>query len=87
MNYKKDLNEQVRLRLSVGDMNFLKDLSTQRCVTISELIRSIIGEYRRAVVNMDYLKQAVELAQKQMITGKKEKGVVVHGDTKTDIDN
>lgn len=85
MNYKKDLNEQVRLRLSVGDMTFLKELSTQRCVTISELIRSIIGEYRRAVVNMDYLKQAVELAQKQMITGKK--GDVVHGDTKTGIDN
>lgn len=86
MNYKKDLNEQVRLRLSVGDMRFLKDLSAQRCITISELIRSIIGEYRRAVINMDYFKQAVELAQKQLITGKG-KGEDVHGDTKTDSDH
>lgn len=87
MTYNKDLTEDLRLRLSKGDMDFLRTLSTERCSTISEVIRSIIGEYRRAVVNMDYLKEAVEIARKQMISGTKKKGDAVHGDTKTDSDN
>lgn len=45
--YEKDLSEKVRLRLSETDMNFLRDLSLRRSVSVSECIRSIIGEYRR----------------------------------------
>ena len=46
--YEKDLGEGFRLRLSLIDMNFLRDLSSQRDVTVSECVRSIIGEYRRS---------------------------------------
>jgi len=46
--YEKNLVEDLRLRLSTDDMNYLRELSRRRSVSISECIRSIIGEYRRA---------------------------------------
>lgn len=78
--YEKNLTEDLRLRLSKTDMDFLRGLSAKRAVSVSECIRSIIGEYRRALETMDILAQAVELT--------KQKGVELSsGDTKTDIDN
>lgn len=49
--YNKNLDEQLRLRLSDTDMNYLRDLSARRSVSVSECIRSIIGEYRRKDTN------------------------------------
>ena len=43
--YEKNLTEDFRLRLSKNDMDFLRDLSSKRSVSISECICSIIGEY------------------------------------------
>lgn len=77
--YEKNLSEDLRLRLSSNDMDFLRSLSKERCVTVSECIRSIIGEYRRSIQTLDALSEALKLA--------KQKGEAVHGDTKTDIDN
>ena len=49
--YNENLDEQLRLRLSGTDMNYLRDLSARRSVSVSECIRGIIGEYRRKDTN------------------------------------
>lgn len=78
--YEKNLTEDLRLRLSKTDMDFLRDLSTTRGVSVSECIRSIIGEYRRSLETLDVLKNALNLANA--------KGVELsYGDTKTDIND
>ena len=79
--YEKNLTEDLRLRLSTNDMDFLRQLSAKRSISISECIRSIIGEYRRSLETIDLLSQAINLANLQ------KGGEAVHGDTKTDIDN
>ena len=76
--YTKDLTEDLRLRLSTKDMDFLRSLSTERACSISECIRSIIGEYRRSLETMEILKNAMELERK---------GRLSNGDTETNIDN
>lgn len=76
--YKKDLNETVRLRLSTTDMDFLRDISEKRSVSISECIRSIIGEYRRSLDTLETLGKLVEMTKEAQLS---------HGDTKTNIDN
>ena len=76
--YENNLSEDLRLRLSKTDMDFLRDLSSKRSVSVSECIRSIIGEYRRSLETIDVLTEAIKLT--------KEKGVQLsNGDTKTDI--
>ena len=78
--YEKNLSEDLRLRLSKTDMDFLRDLSSKRSVSVSECIRSIIGEYRRGLETLDVLTEAIKLT--------KDKGVQLsNGDTKTDFDN
>lgn len=78
--YEKNLSEDLRLRLSKNDMDFLRDLSAKRSVSVSECIRSIIGEYRRSLETLDILSQAISLSQ--------EKGVKLsNGDTKTNIND
>lgn len=78
--YEKNLTEDLRLRLSTTDMDFLRVLSEKRSVSVSECIRSIIGEYRRSLETLEVLSDAIRLA--------KEKGVELsNGDTKTDINN
>lgn len=78
--YEKNLTEDLRLRLSQNDMDFLRELSAKRSVSVSEVIRSIIGEYRRGMETLDVLSQALNLA--------KEKGVQLsNGDTKTNIND
>lgn len=76
--YEKNLTEDFRLRLSKKDMDFLRSLSVNRGQSISECVRSIIGEYRRSVDTIDILRAALKLD---------EKGAAVLGDTKTDLDN
>lgn len=76
--YEKNLTEDFRLRLSKKDMDFLRSLSVNRGQSISECVRSIIGEYRRSIETIDILRAALKLD---------EKGAAVLGDTKTDLDN
>ena len=76
--YEKNLTEDLRLRLSQNDMDFLRNLSSQRSCSVSEVIRSIIGEYRRSLETLDVMSKMLTLA--------KEKGVELsHGDTETNI--
>ena len=76
--YEKNLNESVHLRLSEIDMNFLRSLSKQRGSSVSECIRSIIGEYRRSLDTLEALKEVINLSKE---------GKLSIGDTKTDINN
>lgn len=78
--YNKNLTEDLRLRLSSTDMDFLRNLSAQRTVSVSECIRSIIGEYRRSL-------ETIEVLQKALVFAKDKEVELSHGDTKTDIDN
>lgn len=84
--YNKDLCEDLRLRLSKKDMDFLRDLSSERACSLSECIRSLIGEYRRSIEAMRTIMNAVELSKKVQEIESSEKGVgLSHGDTKTNI--
>ena len=64
---EKNLSEDLRLRLSSNDMDFLRELSAKRSVSISECIRSIIGEYRRSLEAMDVITQAINLVNKEKV--------------------
>lgn len=79
--YEKNLTEDLRLRLSKRDMDFLRGLSTDRGISISEAIRSIIGEYRRSVESIDMLKNAIDLVNR--VKG----GELSNGDTESNINN
>lgn len=76
--YEKNLTEDFRLRLSKIDMDFLRSLSSSRVQSVSECVRSIIGEYRRSLDTIDILKAALDLDKR---------GIAVRGDTETNIDN
>lgn len=78
--YEKNLSEDLRLRLSVNDMNFLRQLSSKRAVSVSECIRSIIGEYRRSMEALEMLNEAIRLT-------KEKEAEAVHGDTETYLDD
>lgn len=78
--YNKNLTEDLRLRLSATDMDFLRKLSAERNNSVSECIRSIIGEYRRSLDTLDALKETIRLV-------KEKEAEAVHGNTKTDIDD
>lgn len=78
--YEKNLTEDLRLRLSTTDMDFLRHLSEERACSVSEVIRSIIGEYRRSLDAMKLLSDALTVV-------KENGGVLSNGDTKTDINN
>lgn len=76
--YKKNLTEDLRLRLSTKDMDFLRGLAEERSVSVSEVIRSIIGEYRRSLDTINVLSKALELSKGEELS---------NGDTKTDIND
>lgn len=76
--YEKNLTEDFRLRLSKKDMDFLRSLSSSRAQSVSECVRSIIGEYRRSLDTIDILKAALDFDKR---------GSAVRGDTETNIDN
>lgn len=84
--YEKNLTEEFRLRLSKRDMDFLRDLSRERSVSVSECVRSIIGDYRRGLEFQDILKNAMTLAN-DLKNNDNSKGRLSHGDTETDINN
>lgn len=81
--YNKNLTEDFRLRLSTTDMDFLRTLSAERSISVSECLRGIIGEYRRSLDTLKVFSQALDLAQQ----GKLERGQLSNGDTKTNIDH
>ena len=61
--YGKNLKNDVRIRVSDRDFAFLKGLSDDRGDSISEVVRSIIGEYRRSVETMKILNEALDAAR------------------------
>lgn len=73
--YGKDLQERFILRLSSKDMDFLRELSAQRGVSVAECLRSMIGEYRRS---LDTLK---------VLSSLEKEGQLSHGNPKTDIND
>lgn len=77
--YSKNLTEDLRLRLSTTDMDFLRSLSDERGCSVSECIRSIIGEYRRSLETVKLLQEALNFS--------KEGGKLSYGDTETNIDD
>ena len=79
--YMKNLTESFRIRFSETDMDFLRKLSDERGVSISECVRSIIGEYRRSLDTMRLFTEAINLVNKE----KEKEGELSNGDTKTDI--
>lgn len=79
--YEKNLTEDLRLRLSSQDMDFLRKTAESRSVSVSECIRSIIGEYRRSLETVSMMNELLKMAKAQ------EGKVAVHGDTETNIDN
>lgn len=83
MMYEKNLSEDLRLRLSKRDMDFLRDLSVKRCVSVSECIRSIIGEYRRSIDTMDILSKALDIAKRES----EKEAQLSNGDTETYINH
>lgn len=78
--YDKNLTEDLRLRLSTNDMDFLRELSSKRSVSVSECIRSIIGEYRRSLEALEVFSEAIRLS-------KEKGGKLSNGDTKSYIDD
>lgn len=46
--YYKDLKGDLRIRLSYKDIEYLKVLAHYRRTSVSDVVRQIIGEYRRA---------------------------------------
>ena len=51
--YLKNLSCDFRLRLTQEDMEFLINLSNDREQSVSEVVRFIIGDYRRRMSNGD----------------------------------
>lgn len=72
--YDKNLCEFLNLRLSSKDMDFLRDLSSKRSVTISECIRVIISDYRRSFESLN-----ISITEKGANSS--------YGNTKTNINN
>lgn len=77
--YHKNLTSEFRLRLTDKDMDFLRSLSVERDTSISEVVRSIIGEYRRSYQAIDTLNRAVSFINQS------NNGGLSNGDTKTDF--
>lgn len=84
--YEKNLTEDFRLRLSTADMDFLRKLASERSVTVSEVVRSIIGEYKRSLDTLNVLSSALALTKDaEALKALMEKGdKMSNGDTKTD---
>lgn len=81
--YEKNLNKDMHLRLSDRDMEFLQKLSEERNMSISEVIRSLIGEYRRSLETIDVFQEAIKLIKERELKGEE----LSNGDVKTDINN
>lgn len=79
--YEKNLSKDMHLRVSEKDMEFLEKLSKEREVSISEVIRTMIGEYRRSLETVSVLQETIKLLKEQ-------KGdELSNGDVKTNIND
>lgn len=86
--YMGNLTESFRIRFSETDMNFLRKLSDDRGVSVSECVRSIIGEYRRSLETLEVMRSVAGVADfVEAMKLLKEKGELSDGDTKTDIND
>lgn len=74
--YEKNLTEDFRLRLSEEDMSFLIRTAEERDLSVSSLVRSIIGDYRRASLMYDFMRKALKKEEEMS-----------DGDTETDIND
>lgn len=77
--YAKNLTEDLRLRLTSRDMEFLRDLSYSRGLSVSEVIRSIISDYRRSCLALEAISRAVDSIDSGEDAG--------HGVTETAVNN
>jgi hypothetical protein len=59
-------------------MDFLRGISEVRQVSVSEVIRSIISEYRRGIQALETLQKAIKMSEEAKLS---------HGDTETDKHN
>ena len=88
--YEKNLTEDLRLRLSPLDMDFLRHQATDRGCSVSEVIRSIIGEYRRSLELVAMFKDAIDIQKLKAVSevAKSTKGgQLSNGDTETNFDD
>lgn len=90
--YMKNLTETVRLRLTDSDMTFLTNLSEKRACSVSECIRSIIGEYRRSVESMEAISTLIQMTNDGSIVDlakkiKESEGSCPNGDTNPNINS
>lgn len=51
--YEKNLNDSFRLRLNSDDMEFLKFISSEYNISVSEIVRNLICNYRLSYLNME----------------------------------
>lgn len=75
--YEKNLTEDLRLRLTERDMDFLRLIAEERGDSISAVIRSIIGDYRRSIEVMKMMNRTIELYENGKVGG------LSNGDTET----
>jgi hypothetical protein len=88
--YEKNLTEDLRLRLSPLDMDFLRDQATDRGCSVSEVIRSIIGEYRRSLELVAMFKDAIDIQKLKALSetsNSTKGGQLSNGDTETNFDD
>lgn len=88
--YEKNLTEDLRLRLSSLDMDFLRDQAKDRGCSVSEVIRSIIGEYRRSLELVAMFKDAIDIQKLKAVSEVAEStkgGQLSNGDTETNFDD
>ena len=81
--YDKNLSKDMHLRVSEKDMDFLQKLSEERNISISEVIRNMIGEYRRSLETIDVLSETIRLIKEKELKGEE----LSNGDVKTNINN
>lgn len=67
--YEKNLTEDLRLRLTERDMDFLRGVAEERGDSISAVIRSIIGDYRRSIEVMKMMNRTIELYENGKVGG------------------
>ncbi len=79
--YEKNLSKDMHLRVSDKDMEFLENLAKEREVSISEVIRTMIGEYRRSLETVSVLQETIKLLKD------KNGGELSNGDVKTNLND
>lgn len=61
--YEKNLTETFQARFSKRDMDFIRELAKERSCSTSEVLRAIVGEYRRSLEQIDVLRQAMDMVR------------------------